>query len=122
MKEIPLKPITIYHRTEYGFERYIKKASVRNISIRNHNRNGTNSSENVIIRIFDIKGYKNDWLISKDDVIVNLKCEDFIQKEAYSELKKIYGRENVFSVKEINELIFEDDDFETLSHVKIGCD
>lgn len=120
--DFPKKDITIYHKISEGYERYHLIASVRNISIRNHNKNGTNSSENVIIRVFDVKGYKNKWFISKDDVIVNLKCEDFIQKEAYSELKKIYGRENVFSVKEINELIFEDDDFETLSHIKIGCD
>lgn len=122
MDGIPTKAITIYHKTKEGFERYVKEASVRNTSIRNHNRNGTNSSENVIIRIFDIEEYNKSWLVNKDDVIVNMEVKDVIENEAFSTLKKKYGKENVFSVKEINEMIFEFYDLDDLPHIKLGCD
>lgn len=121
--DFPVNEITIYHKKkEKEYELFHVQASVRHNSILNHNRNGANSVENVIIRIFDIEGYNSKWKVEKDDVIVNLNVKDTIDSAVYSELKKKYSTENVFVVKEVNKFIFDDEDLDELSHIKLGCD
>lgn len=122
MTDFPTKKITIYHKNKENYERYEVEASIREISILNHNKNGTNSTENVIIRIFDTKGYNSKWKVEKDDVIVNMVVEDEVESAPYSELKKKYGVENVYTVKEINKMNFDDPELEELTHIKLGCE
>lgn len=122
MTDFPTKKITIYHKNKENYERYEVEASIREISILNHNKNGTNSTENVIIRIFNTKGYNSKWKVEKDDVIVNMVVEDEVESAPYSELKKKYGVENVYTVKEINKMNFDDPELEELTHIKLGCE
>ena len=122
MTDFPTKKITIYHKNKENYERYEVEASIREISILNHNKNGSNSTENVIIRIFDTKGYNSKWKVAKGDVIVNMVVEDKIESAPYSELKKKYGVENVYTVKKINKMNFDDPELEELTHIKLGCE
>lgn len=122
MVDFPVKNITIYHKNKENYERYEVEASIREISILNHNKNGVNSTENVIIRIFDTKGYNSKWKVEKGDVIVNMVVEDEVESAPYSELKKKYGVENVYTVKEINKMNFDDPELEELTHIKLGCE
>ena len=61
MSEFPTQKITIYHKNETGWDRYVKDASYRNTSILNRNKNGLNSNDNTLIRIFDVEGYNVTW-------------------------------------------------------------
>lgn len=144
MSDFPTQRITIYHKNKQNkYERYEKDASLRNTSMMNRNKNGFSSTDNVIIRIFDVKGYNKSihiqntssvldcplnsflgetWKVSQGDIIVNGIVEDEIQTTApNTELSKKYGKENVFKVNSINLQIFNDDDIEELNHVKLGC-
>ena len=144
MSDFPTQRITIYHKNEQNqYERYEKDASLRNTSMMNRNKNGFSCTDNVIIRIFDVKGYNKSihiqntssvlncplnsflgetWKVSQGDIIVNGIVEDEIQTTApNTELSKKYGKENVFKVNSINLQIFNDDDIEELNHVKLGC-
>ena len=64
MEDFPTRKITIYHKNKDKYERYVKEASYRNTSVVNHNKNGSNSVENALIRIFDLKGYNKSWFIA----------------------------------------------------------
>ena len=144
MSDFPTQEITIYHKNKQNtYERYVKKASIRNTSILNHNKNGFSSNDKVLIRIFDVKGYNKSihiqntssvlncslnsflgetWKVSQGDIIVNGVVNDEIKTIApNTELSKKYGQENIFKVNSINILIFDDDDIEELNHVKLGC-
>lgn len=144
MNEFPTQPITIYHKNQDGkYEIFIKEASIRNVSMLKHSKNGFESNNNVILRIFDVKGYNKSifikntsstlncplnsflgetWKISQGDIVVNGKVDDEIKTTTLNtELSKKYGKENVFKVNNINVLIFNDDDIEELNHVKLGC-
>ena len=85
MSDFPTQKITIYHKNNQNkWERYVIEASYRDTSITNHNRNGSNSTDNVLIRIFDVKEYNSKWFVEKDDIIINKevtlsqKLTDFI--------------------------------------------
>ena len=79
MEDFPMQDITIYHKSNNKWDRYVVEASYRNTSITNHNRNGSDSTDNALIRIFDINGYNLKWFVENDDIIVNKKVEDVIE-------------------------------------------
>lgn len=121
MSDFPVQKITIYHQIEKKWVRYIKEASVRNTSVLNHSKNGENSHENAIVRIFDIEGYNSDWLIQKGDVIVNIEVEDKISSTPLTVLKEKYGKDNVYKVTSKSEPNLDDIDLEEIIHIKLGC-
>ena len=144
MSDFPTQKITIYHKNKQNkYERYVKEASFRNTSMLKHNKNGFSSSDKVIVRIFDVKGYNKSihiqntssvlnctlnsflgetWKVSQGDIIVNGAVYDEIETTApNTELSKKYGKENIFKVNSINILIFNDDDTEESNHIKMGC-
>lgn len=122
MSDFPIQKITIYHKKDNKWERYVKDASYRNNSILNHNRNGSNSTDDVVIRIFDLKEYKDTWFVQKNDVIVNKEVKDTIEGNTpITQLSNKYGKDNVHKVNSISELTFEDADIEELNHIKLGC-
>lgn len=144
MSDFPMQNITIYHQnSQKQYERYEKKASIRNTSMLNHNKNGFDSGDKVTIRVFDVKGYNKSihiqntssvlnrplnsflgetWKVSQGDIIVNGIVKDEIKTTApNTELSQKYGKENVFKVNNINILIFDDEDIEELNHIKLGC-
>lgn len=121
-EDFPTRKITIYHKNDKVWDRYVKEASYRNNSILNHNKNGSSSTDNVIIRIFDIKGYGSTWFISKGDIVVNKEVNDKVEGSTpNTQLSKIYGGENVHKVTEINDLTLNDEELEDLMHIKIGA-
>lgn len=97
-------------------------ASYRNTSILNHNKSGSSSTDNVLIRVFDIEGCNSLWFVEKGDVIVNKEVKDTIEGNTpITQLSKVYGTDNVHKVTSIDKFIFEDDDIEELNHIKIGA-
>lgn len=122
MSDFPIQKITIYHKNKKQWDRYVVNASYRNTSILNHNKNGSDSSENALIRIFDIKEYNLQWFVKKEDVIVNKEVEDVIEENTpITQLSNKYGKDNVHKVNSINVLIYDDKEIEGLNHVKLGC-
>lgn len=84
-----LQEITIYHKTDDGWNRYnLDNASVRNTSAQYRNVTGTTNVDNALIRIFDVQGYNKDYFISKGDVIVNMNVTDEIISAPMTELRK----------------------------------
>ena len=114
-----LQDITLYHKETNKYIRYNLTASVRNTSIQNRNNTGVSNVEKAIIRIFDIKGYKHTRNISKGDIIVNKSVKYDIEKAPVTELRQLYGEENVYTINSIDVNIFNDDDLP--SHIKIGA-
>lgn len=123
MSDFPTKKITIYHKnSENKWDRYVIEASYRDTSITNHNRNGSNSTDNVLIRIFDVKEYNSKWFVEKEDVIVNKEVNDVIDENTpITQLSKKYGKDNIHKVTSIDKFIFDDKDIEELNHIKLGC-
>lgn len=122
MVEYPTQNITIYHKNGKQWEKYVKEASYRNTSVLNHNKNGTNSSENALIRVFDVEEYNKQWFVQKDDVIVNRKIDDEIEGTTpITQLSQKYGRENVHKITSIDVFIFKDNEIKELNHIKMGC-
>lgn len=122
MDEFPKQKITIYHKTESRYNRFVIDASFRQTSILNHNRNGSNSVDTVLIRTFDVKGYNSKWFVAKGDIIVDMEVSDDIEGTTpYTQLLKKYGEDNVFKVTSIDKFIFKDEDLIELNHIKIGA-
>lgn len=122
MSEFPTQKITIYHKNGSKWDRYVKEASYRNTSILNRNKNGLNSNDNTLIRIFDVEGYNVTWFVLKDDVIVNKEVEDeIVENTPMTQLSKKYGKDNVHKITSIDKFIFDDKDIEDLKHIKLGC-
>lgn len=144
MSDFPMQKITIYHKTDNGtYERQVKDASFRNTSMLNREKIGVNSSDKVLIRIFDVVGYDKNihtkgstavlncplnyflgktWKVRLGDVIVNGIVFDEIESNTpITQLSNKYGKDNVFKVNSINLLIMNDSDFNELNHVKLGC-
>ncbi len=122
MSNFPTQKITIYHKNGKQWERYVKEASYRNTSVVNHNKNGSNSTEKALIRIFDVEGYKLTWFVSKDDVVVNKEVKDVIEGNTpITQLSNRYGKDNVHKVTSIDKFIFNDEDVNELNHIKLGC-
>lgn len=120
MEEL-LEDITIYHQVNKNWTRYPKIASVRDTSIRNRVNTGKSDTDNVLIRIFDVDGYNNDYYVVKDDVIVRGNVEDAIISAPLTELRAKYGKDNVYLVKSIDKFIFKDESIKDLQHIKIGA-
>lgn len=122
MSDFPTQKITIYHKNGKQWDRYVKEASYRNTFVVSHNRNGSNSSDNALIRIFDVDGYNLTWFVSKDDVIVNKEVKDVIEGNTpITQLSNRYGKDNVHKVTSIDKFIFNDEDVNELNHIKLGC-
>ena len=123
MSDFPTQKITIYHKNNQNkWEKYVIEASYRDTSITNHNRNGSNSTDNVLIRIFDVKEYNSKWFVGKDDIIVNQEVTDSIEGNTpLTQLSKNYGKDNVHKVISIDKFLFDDEDLEELNHIKLGC-
>ena len=122
MEDFPMQKITIYHKKVENkvttYERYVKEASYRNTSIKNRTATGVSNSDNALIRIFDIKEYKNIWYIEKGDIIVNKEVEDEIEGTSpITQLSNKYGRENVQEIISKDEFIFGTE----LDHIKLGA-
>ena len=122
MPDFPIQKITIYHKNGKQWDRYVKEASYRNTSIVNRNKNGSNSSDNALIRIFDVAEYNVTWFAQKDDVIVNKEVKDVIEGNTpITQLSNRYGKDNVHKVTSIDKFIFNDEDVNELNHIKLGC-
>lgn len=123
MSYFPTQKITIYHKNnENRWDRYVIEASYRDTSILNHNRNGSNSTDNVLIRIFDVKEYNSKWFVEKDDIIMNKEVTDVIEGNTpLTQLSKKYGKDNVHKVTSIDKFLFDDENLKELNHIKLGC-
>ena len=122
MSDFPIQKITIYHRNNKQWDRYVKEASYRNTSISNHNRNGSSSTDNALIRIFDIEGYNSIWFALKDDVIVNKEVQDVIEGNTpITQLSNKYGIDYVHNINSFDNFIFDYEDVNELNHIKLGC-
>lgn len=122
MDEFPKQKITIYHKSESGYDRFGVDASFRHTSILNHNKNGYDSVDNVLIRVFDIKGYNSVWHATKGDIIVDKEIADEINGTTpYTQLSKKYGRDSVYEITSVDKYIFDDQDLVELNHIKIGA-
>lgn len=122
MSDFPTQKITIYHKNGKQWDRYVKEASYRNTSILNRNKNGSNSTDNALIRVFDVEGYNLTWFAQKDDVIVNKEVQDVIEGNTpITQLSNNYRKDSVHKVISIDKFIFEDKDVEELNHIKLGC-
>ena len=115
-----LEEITIYHKENGNWIRYNEIASVRNTSYLNRNRTGTTSTDNVLIRNFNVDGYNSSWKCDKGDVIYSGNSDYSIIKAPLTELRELYGKENVFEVSSVEKFIFDDLDIKELNHIKIG--
>lgn len=116
-----LQDITIFHKEESEYVRYNKKASVRNTSYLNRNKTGVQTTDNALIRVFDVSGYNDTWRCQKGDVIVALNVSDKIQNAPLTEMRKKYGKDDVYEVSSIDKFIFENIDTKPLNHIKIGA-
>lgn len=122
MSDFPTQKVTIYHRNGKQWDSYVKEASYRNTSIVNRNKNGSNSTDNALIRIFDVEGYNLTWFALKDDVIINKEVQDIIDGNTpITQLSNKYGKDNVHKITSIDKFIFDDEDMEELNHIKLGC-
>lgn len=133
MSDFPTRNITIYHKNDEKWERYVKEASYRNTSMSSRNKNGlssstinrnksSNSTDDALIRIFDIEDYNLTWFVQKDDIIVNKEVDDEIEGNTpNTQLSNKYGKDNVHKVTSIDKFIFDDKDIEELNHIKLGC-
>lgn len=119
MKDL-FQDITIYHKIDNSWVRYNLIASVRNTSYLNRNKTGVNTSDNALIRVFDVDGYNNTWRVEKGDVVLDIKSEHDIIKAPLTELREKYGKSSVYEVSSVEKFIFQDEDIKELNHIKIG--
>lgn len=115
-----LRDITIYHKQENVWIRYNIKASVRFTSYKNRNTTGVETTDNALIRVFDVEGYNNTWKCQKGDIIVIKSVDDSIIKAPLTEMRQKYGKEVVIEVSSIDEFVFDDIDLKEINHIKIG--
>lgn len=113
-----LQDITIYHKNNNTYTRYNVKASYRQTSILNRNNTGVETTDSVLIRIFDIDN--NSFEVEKDDIVVNKNVSNTITDTPLTTLQALYGKNNVFKVKSVDRYRFEDSDISELNHTKIG--
>lgn len=116
-----LQDITIYHKEDNKYIRYPKIASVRNTSILNRNKTGVSTTDNALIRVFDVEGYNDTWKCQKGDAIVAKDVLDEIEQAPLTEMRQKYGKEYVYEVSSIDIFDFKSEDIKELNHVKIGA-
>lgn len=121
MSDFPTREITIYHKNKDNWDRYVIEASYRNTSVINRNKTGTKTSDNTLIRIFNLEGYNSEWFVENEDIIVNKAVNDYVDKAPMTILSEKYGKDNVHKVVSIDKFIFNDEDIGELEHLKIGC-
>ncbi len=122
--DFPKQDITIYHKnSNKEIEKFNVKASVRLTYTINHNRTGSSSVDSALIRVFENDIVNKNMAVAKDDVIVVKKIKDTItnSNEPYTELSKKYGKDNVFKVHSVENLVFNDIDIQEVNHIKLGC-
>lgn len=79
MLDFPMQEVTIYHKEDKNqYKRMVKEASFRNTDLLNRNKQGFNSSDKAIIRIFDIKGYNKSIHIKNGSSILDCPLEMFL--------------------------------------------
>lgn len=121
MSKFFTKNITIYHNSGNNvWTPYVLEASFRNTAYLNHTRNGLNSTENTLVRVFDVNNYNKTWFAEKGDVIVNGVADNEVTNPL-TELKKIYGTDNVYKITTIDKFIFEENELKELNHIKLGA-
>lgn len=116
-----MQKITIYHKEENQYKRYVVDASVRNTSYKNRNSTGADTTDNALIRIFNVEEYNNSFKIQKGDTIYSGETNYEIIKAPITELRNLYGKEKVFEVSSVEEFIFDNEDIKELNHIKIGA-
>lgn len=121
MEDDLLQDITIYHKANNGWERYIKLASLRNTFIKNRDNTGSSNVNSALIRIFDVDGYNNTYYVEDGDVIVDKSVQDEIIKAPLTELREKYGKNSVYSVNKVEKFVFNDNSIKELQHIKIGA-
>lgn len=113
--------ITIYHKEDEKYKKYIVDASVRNTSYRNRNTTGVQTTDNALIRIFDVDEYNKSFKIQKGDIIYSGQSDYEVIKAPLTELRNLYGKEKVYEVSSVEEFIFDDPRIKPLNHIKIGA-
>jgi hypothetical protein len=116
-----LQAITIYHKEKDNWIKYNLNASVRNTSNLLRDTTGTQIGDNAIIRIFNVEEYNNTFKIEEGDVIYSGETEYNIIKAPLTELRNLYGKENVYEVRSITKFIFDEPKVKKLNHLKIGA-
>ena len=111
-----LREITIYHNTGGGYTHYKTYASIRQTSSINHDNTGLNSTDEVLIRIFD-KGYNEEWFCEKGDFIVSKFTDYKVETAPLTELQKEFGKDKVFKVMSTEDLYYDDE----VGHLKVVC-
>ena len=79
------------------------------------------TSDNALIRIFDVSGYNKTYKIEKGDVIYSGVSNLQIEKAPITELRNAYGKEDVYEITSVEKFIFKDEDIKELNHIKIGA-
>ena len=119
--DFPIQDLTIYHKADDGWTKYNVKGSYRNTSTLIHSRSGFYTNEKAVIRIFDVEGYNNEWFVSNNDVIVNMKVEDEITSNApLTQLREKYGEDNVIKITSVSKSIYDDADLDEINHIRLG--
>lgn len=113
--------ITIYHKEDNEFKRYVVDASVRSTSYKNRNNTGVQTTDNVLIRIFDVEEYNKSFKIEKGDTVYSGESTYEIVKAPITELRNLYGKENVYEVSSVEEFIFDEPKIKQLNHIKVGA-
>lgn len=113
--------ITIYHKEGDSFIRYVIDASVRNTSYRNRNNTGVQTTDNALIRIFDVEEYNKSFKIEKGDTIYSGESTYEIIKAPIMELRNLYGKDKVYEVSSVEEFIFDEPKIKELNHIKVGA-
>lgn len=110
--------LTLYHNENGSWTRYNLKGTVRNNYALKKDTTGKTNNDNGVIRIFDITNYGKKWYCTTGDVIVNGKTDYSIKKAPITELRNLYGKENVYEVVSITNNIFNESPL-NLKHIKI---
>lgn len=122
MSDFPTKKITIYHKLKDIYERYVVEASIRHTHNLNHNKNGFNSVDSVLIRIFDVDNKDIKYYVTNGDIIVENEVSDTIEGTTpQTQLNEKYGKDKVFKVNSTEYLDFNDEALKELNHTKLGC-
>ena len=122
MSDFPTQKITIYHKLNNGYERYVVEASIRHTYNLNHNKTGYNSVDSVLIRIFDVDNKDIKYYVTNGDIIVENEVSDTIEGTTpQTQLNKKYGKDKVFKVNSTEYLDFNDEALKELNHTKLGC-
>lgn len=111
--DFPMQNITIFHKEDGAYIRYVVNASFRQTETRNYAILGASDTDTVLIRVFDYNSVK----IAKGDVIVNKEVDDTDEVSLITYLSKTYGNDNVYQVSSVDSHIYGT----SLDHIKIGA-